>query len=384
MIGSGAVKKRPSSASMQLTSATYALDKIHQADCIEAMAKLPEKSMDMIFADPPYNLQLQGELRRPDDSQVEGVTEEWDQFSSFQAYDDFTCSWLKACRRLLKDEGTIWVIGSYHNIFRVGFIMMDLGFWILNDVIWHKTNPMPNFRGTRFQSATETMIWAKKSIGQKKYYFNYRAMKNLNDDKQMQNVWHIPICQGGERQKINGRKAHPTQKPEQLLYRVIAAATKPGHIILDPFIGTGTTAVVAKKMARRFIGFEQDAHYVEIARQRLSSVHIDPASIELLETRNRRDQPRVKFGALIESGLLSIGQRLYCQNGRYEASVKADGTLLTSEGILSIHRAAAKLQGKTSSNGWDFWHIRHLDGNLYSIDQLRQSYLARQLTLPGM
>lgn len=369
---------------MKIASATYMLDHIYHADCIEAMAQLSEKSIDMIFADPPYNLQLQGELRRPDDSQVEGVTADWDQFSSFQEYDDFTRSWLKACRRLLKDQGTIWVIGSYHNIFRVGFIMMELGFWILNDVIWHKTNPMPNFRGTRFQSATETMIWAKKSTAQKKYYFNYHAMKNLNEDKQMQNVWHIPICQGEERQKINGRKVHPTQKPEQLLYRVIAAATKPGHVILDPFMGTGTTAVVAKKMARRFIGFEQDVNYVEIAKQRLNSMRIDPAAIELFETRNRRDQPRVKFGSLIESGLLRIGQILHGQNGQFEASVKADGTLLTSEGVFSIHQAAAKLQGKTSCNGWDFWHIRQPDGHLSSIDQLRQRYLARQLTLPGM
>lgn len=360
------------------------LDTICLGDCITGMNGLPEKCVDVIFADPPYNMQLGGELRRPDNSIVDGVSDIWDKFASFEEYDRFTKSWLAAAYRVLKDEGTIWVIGSYHNIFRVGAMMMDLGFWILNDVIWHKTNPMPNFQGTRFQSATETLIWAKKTAHQKKYYFAYQAMKNLNEDRQMQNVWHIPICQGEERLKIDGRKAHSTQKPEQLLYRVIAASTKPGQIILDPFMGTGTTAAVAKRMARRFIGFERHEEYLTIARQRLKKVQPDPASIEFFETRSRREQPRVKFGALIESGLLKIGQSLYCPKGSYRALVKADGTLITDKGIFSIHAAAAQIQGKASSNGWDFWHIILTDGQKQPIDYLRQVYLARQPNLPGL
>ncbi|MHA1572026.1 MAG: DNA-methyltransferase, partial [Alphaproteobacteria bacterium] len=286
-------------------------------DCIQRLRDLPEKSVDLIFADPPYNLQLKNELWRPNLTLVDAVDDEWDQFGSFQQYDEFTKLWLGECQRVLKDTGSIWVIGSYHNIFRVGAILLDLGYWILNDVVWHKTNPMPNFRGTRFQNATETLIWAMKKKDQKKYTFNYHSMKNMNDEKQMQNVWHIPLCTGAERIKIDGKKAHSTQKPEALLYRVILSSSNRGDIVLDPFMGSGTTAAVAKRLKRDFIGIEIDENYVRIARDRLNS--IGPMLFEnlLLETPSKRNQPRVKFAKLVEVNFLRIGQTLYSRKRKH-------------------------------------------------------------------
>ncbi|MEP9411955.1 MAG: site-specific DNA-methyltransferase, partial [Candidatus Brocadia sp.] len=287
------------------------LNHIYQGNCVEVLNSLPEKSVDLIFADPPYNLQLQGELWRPNQTQVDAVDDEWDKFDDFSTYDDFTKEWLASARRVLKDDGTIWVIGSYHNIFRVGKIMMDLGFWILNDVIWYKTNPMPNFRGTRFTNATETMLWAKKSQEQKKYTFNYHVMKNLNDEKQMGNVWTIPICSGEERIKVNGKKAHSTQKPEALLYRIILSSSSVGDTVLDPFFGSGTTGAIAKKLKRNFIGIELEDKYIEVARERIDAIPTPLFEDSLLVTKSKRDEERVTFGQLIEAGYLQIGQPLY-------------------------------------------------------------------------
>jgi site-specific DNA-methyltransferase (adenine-specific)/modification methylase len=333
---------------------------------------LPAHSVDLIFADPPYNLQLQKELRRPNQTVVDAVDDSWDQFHGFSDYDAFTKAWLSEARRVLKKTGTIWVIGSYHNIFRVGKIMMDLGFWFLNDVIWHKTNPMPNFRGTRYTNATETLIWAKRSEDQKKYTFNYRAMKNLNGEKQMQNVWHIPLCTGAERIKVNGRKAHSTQKPETLLYRVILSSSNEGDIVLDPFFGTGTTGAVAKRLGRRFIGIERDEAYVQVARERIDNVEaID--NLQQLETPSVRGLPRVPFGRLIESGLLQPGQTLYDKTRTHCAVIKLDALLKCGEVTGSIHALATKLQGG-SSNGWDFWHYEDENGALHAIDMLRSRY----------
>lgn len=359
----------------KMTSSSLPLNKIINADCISGMAALPEKSVDLIFADPPYNLQLQNELKRPNLTVVDAVNDQWDKFSSFGEYDDFTGKWLSQCRRVLKDDGAIWVIGSYHNIFRVGRILMDLGYWILNDVIWHKTNPMPNFRGTRFQNATETLIWAKKSQTQKKVCFNYHGMKHLNDEKQMQNVWQIPLCTGKERVKINGKKAHSTQKPEQLLYRVINSSSEPNDVILDPFMGSGTTAAVAKKLGRRYIGFELELNFVEIAERRLRQISECLFPEELLITPSKRDQPRLKFGVLVESGDLPPGIVLYSRNRRHRGIIKADSFIQTDAGTGSIHKAGALVQNATACNGWDFWHFETESGDLKPIDELRQRYL---------
>ena len=353
-------------------SGSIPLNKIFNTDCISGMAALPEKSVDLVFADPPYNLQLQNKLQRPNLSVVDAVEDDWDKFSSFAEYDDFTSKWLTECRRILKDDGTIWVMGSYHNIFRVGRVLMDLDYWILNDVIWHKTNPMPNFRGTRFQNATETLIWAKKTEEQKKICFNYHAMKHLNDEKQMQNVWHIPLCTGKERLKINGKKAHSTQKPEQLLYRVINSSTEPNDVVLDPFMGSGTTAAVAKKLRRHYIGYELDLTYVEIAEQRLSQIPEPLLGEDALLTQSKRNQPRFKFGILVESGELSPGTILYSRNRRYRGIVKADSFIQTELGTGSIHKAGALVQGIDACNRWDFWHFETHEGNLKPIDELRK------------
>jgi site-specific DNA-methyltransferase (adenine-specific) len=350
------------------------VNQIIQGDCIEVLKTLPEKSVDLIFADPPYNLQLRNQLLRPNQTIVDGVDDEWDQFADFAAYDAFTRAWLDACRRVLKDQGAIWVIGSYHNIFRVGAIMMDLGYWVLNDVIWHKTNPMPNFRGTRFQNATETLIWAKKSVDQKKYTFHYHAMKNLNDEKQMQNVWHIPLCTGPERIKLNGKKAHSTQKPEALLYRVILSSSNPGDVVLDPFFGSGTTGAVAKQLRRAFVGIELEPDYIEIARQRIDNL-LPPRSGEAeLVTQSRRTAPRVSFGQLIEAHYLQAGQQVYSKDRSVEATVKADSQLLWNGTAGSIHRIAAIAQRKTASNGWEYWYCEDQQGQLISIDELREQY----------
>jgi site-specific DNA-methyltransferase (adenine-specific) len=364
-------KKTPASSN------TPPLDTIIHSDCVAGMESLPERCVDLVFADPPYNLQLQQELLRPDLSVVNAVRDRWDQYSSFAEYDQFTTNWLRATRRIMKDDATIWVIGSYHNIFRVGKAMMDLGFWILNDVIWYKTNPMPNFRGTRFQSATETLIWAKKSFDQKKYCFNYHAMKHLNVDKQMQNVWQIPLCTGEERIKLNGKKAHSTQKPEQLLYRIVAASSEPNDVVFDPFMGSGTTAAVAKTLGRHYLGFEKEADYVRIAEHRLARTARPLFADTLLQTKTKREQPRVKFGAIIEAGLLRVGTTLFSRNRKFSAKIKADSYLQTADITGSIHRVAAELQGLPAYNGWEYWFYEDADGNLKSIDELRAIYIAR-------
>jgi len=351
------------------------VDVIKVGDCIEQMEALPEGSIDMIFADPPYNLQLEGDLLRPNNSVVDAVNDHWDQFDSFQAYDEFTRRWLRAARRILKDNGTIWVIGSYHNIFRVGTALQDLQYWILNDVIWRKSNPMPNFRGRRFTNAHETLIWASKDKDAR-YTFNYEAMKSLNDDLQMRSDWLIPICNGGERLKNDeGEKAHPTQKPEALLYRAILSATKPGEVVLDPFFGSGTTGAVARKLGRHYIGLEREETYAKFARKRLEKVR-PIADLDLVDTPRKREQPRVPFGWLVERGLLEPGTQLYSPNKRWQAKVRADGTLITSDFKGSIHQVGAHVQGAPACNGWQFWHIKNIEGNLVPIDLLRQKLRA--------
>ncbi|WP_245863117.1 site-specific DNA-methyltransferase [Candidatus Viridilinea mediisalina] len=350
------------------------LNEIIQGSCLDLLKTLPEQSVDLIFADPPYNLQLQHELLRPNQTVVDGVADAWDQFADFAEYDHFTEQWLSACRRVLKDNGTIWVIGSYHNIFRVGKIMMDLGYWLLNDVIWHKTNPMPNFRGTRFQNATETLIWAKKSATQKKYTFHYQAMKNFNDEKQMQNVWYIPLCTGAERIKINGKKAHSTQKPEALLHRVILSSSNRGDVVLDPFSGSGTTAAVAKRLQRRYIGIEISPEYVAISQERLASLPASPVSEHELVTKSKRDAPRISFGQLIEAGYLAIGQQVFSKDRKFVATIKADAHLIWQEQSGSIHKIAALIQNRPAYNGWEYWYCESATGSFVSIDDLREQY----------
>ena len=356
------------------TKSALPLDEVIHGDCIHVLQTLPKGSADLIFADPPYNLQLQNELIRPNQTLVDAVNDNWDRFSDFQEYDRFTRAWLEACRRVLKDDGAIWVIGTYHNIFRVGSIMQDLGFWILNNVIWHKSNPMPNFRGTRFTNATETLIWAKKTQSQKRYTFNYHAMKNMNEEKQMPNVWHIPLCTGAERIKVNGEKAHSTQKPESLLYRVILASSNPGDTVLDPFFGSGTTGAVAKKLKRHYVGIEQEMDYVRVARQRIENIPPPRYDDSVLITNSKRNQPRVSFSALVEAGYLSVGQVLYAQSREYQAIIHADGTLSSGNAKGSIHKVAASLLGQTAFNGWDFWYFENANGERISIDRLREKY----------
>lgn len=346
------------------------LDTILKGDCVAALERLPDHSVDVIFADPPYNLQLNGDLHRPDQSMVNAVDDHWDQFESFQAYDAFTRAWLLACRRVLKPNGTIWVIGSYHNIFRVGASMQDLGFWMLNDIVWRKTNPMPNFRGRRFQNAHETMIWASRDQNGKSYTFNYDALKASNDDLQMRSDWLFPICTGHERLKDdNGDKIHPTQKPEALLARVLMASTKPGDVVLDPFFGSGTTGAVAKRLGRHFVGVEREQAYIDAATARIAAV--EPlGKTELTVMTGKRAEPRVAFVSLVESGLLRPGAVLSDARRRYAAIVRADGTLATNGDAGSIHRMGAKVQGLDACNGWTFWHYEE-QGSLKPIDDLR-------------
>jgi modification methylase len=356
------------------TLQTLPLNQILQGDCIEMMNSLPEKSVDLIFADPPYNLQLGGDLHRPNNTKVDACDDHWDQFDSFKAYDDFSKAWLKAARRILKDDGTIWVIGSYHNIFRVGVTLQDLGYWMLNDVIWRKTNPMPNFRGRRFTNAHETMIWCSKSE-KAKYNFNYEAMKAFNDDVQMRSDWLLPICNGGERLKDdNGDKAHPTQKPESLLYRVIMASSKPGDVVLDPFFGTGTTGAVAKKLGRNFIGLERESDYIRVAEKRIKAIK-GTVDSSLLITPTKRAAPRIPFGTLLERGLLQPGTVLTDAKGKFEAKVRADGTLTAANFRGSIHQVGAKVQEAQACNGWTFWHMEKA-GNRVCIDELREQVRA--------
>jgi modification methylase len=346
------------------------LNRILAGDCIEVMNALPENSVDLIFADPPYNLQLKGDLHRPDNSKVDAVDDDWDQFDSFRAYDEFTTEWLKGARRILKPNGAIWVIGSYHNIFRVGAALQNQGYWILNDVVWRKSNPMPNFRGKRFTNAHETMIWASKSEGAK-YTFNYEALKALNEGVQMRSDWVLPICTGHERLKNeNGDKAHPTQKPESLLHRVLVGSTNPGDVILDPFFGTGTTGAVAKMLGRNFIGIEREEAYRKVAEKRISKVR-KYDSEALAVTTGKRAEPRVPFGQLVERGMLRPGEELLSLNGRYKAKVRADGTLVGADIKGSIHQVGAKLEGAPSCNGWTYWGYKR-DGKTVPIDMLRQ------------
>jgi modification methylase len=339
-------------------------------DCVELMGWLPSGSVDMLFADPPYNLQLEGTLHRPNHSKVEGVEADWDKFRDLAAYDSFTRAWLKAARRVLKPDGTLWVIGTYHNIYRVGSILQDLDFWILNDVTWRKSNPMPNFRGRRFTNAHETLIWAARG-SESRYTFNYESMKALNDELQMRSDWLIPLCTGAERLKdTHGKKAHPTQKPEALLHRCILAATKPGELVVDPFFGTGTTGAVARRLGRDYIGFEKDADYARIARERIDAVEPckDTAAIAIT---SKRDEPRIPFGVLVEQGLLRPGEVLFDPTRRWTAKVRADGTLISAEHKGSIHQVAAAVQGAPACNGWTFWMVER-KGHAVPIDLLRQ------------
>jgi modification methylase len=334
------------------------------------MAKLPAASVDLVFADPPYNLQLQGDLKRPDDSRVDAVDDDWDKFSSFSAYDDFTRAWLTACRRLMKPSATLWVIGSYHNIFRVGAILQDLDFWILNDIVWRKSNPMPNFRGRRFTNAHETLIWAARDAAKRNYTFNYEALKAGNDDIQMRSDWLIPLCTGEERLKGgDGKKLHPTQKPETLLGRVVLAASRPDDLVLDPFCGTGTTGAVAHRLRRRFIGVERLAEYAEAAEARIAATEPLPQPA-LAEFMTARDAPRVPFSALLERGLVVPGVKLVDAKKRHRALVRADGAIALGEAVGSIHRIGALAQGLEACNGWTFWHVETPQG-LTVIDALR-------------
>jgi modification methylase len=353
---------------------TLALDVILQGDCIAEMARLPDKSVDMIFADPPYNLQLGGDLFRPEGGRVDAVDDDWDKFDSLTAYDDFTREWLAEARRILKDDGTIWVIGSYHNIYRVGALLQDADFWILNDIVWRKSNPMPNFRGTRFTNAHETLLWCAKD-GRARYTFNYRAMKALNDDLQMRSDWVLPICGGSERVKDgDGHKAHPTQKPEALLYRILLACTKPRDVVLDPFFGTGTTGAVARRLGRHWIGIERESAYVEVATTRIAStLPLDESAMQTVP--DKRTQPRVAFGLLVESGLVPAGSMLTDSKRRWTAKVCADGSLSCDGHAGSIHKVGAGLQGAPSCNGWTFWHVEEA-GDLQPLDALRQRHLS--------
>jgi modification methylase len=352
------------------------LDIILEGDCVAQMARLPDRSVDMIFADPPYNLQLGGDLFRPEGGRVDAVDDDWDKFDSLAVYDGFTRGWLEQARRVLKDDGTIWVIGSYHNIYRVGALLQDADFWILNDIVWRKSNPMPNFRGTRFTNAHETLIWCAKDE-KARYTFNYRAMKALNDDLQMRSDWLLPICAGPERLKgEDGAKAHPTQKPEALLYRILLACTKPGDVVLDPFFGTGTTGAVARRLGRRWIGIEREPAYVKVARERIdSTLPLDESAMKTVL--DKRDQPRVAFGVLVESGLVPPGTMLTDSKRRWAAAVRADGSIACETHAGSIHKVGAALQGAPSCNGWTFWHVAD-GGSLTALDALRQQHLSAQ------
>ena len=351
------------------------LDQVIVGDCIAALESLPPASVDLVFADPPYNLQLGGDLRRPDDSLVDAVDDDWDKFASFADYDAFTRAWLSACRRVLKPDGALWVIGSYHNIFRVGSILQDLGFWMLNDIVWRKANPMPNFRGRRFTNAHETLIWAARGE-RSKYTFHYEALKGGNDDLQMRSDWYLPLCTGDERLKgADGAKVHPTQKPEALLARVLLSASNPGDVVLDPFFGTGTTGAVAKALGRHFVGIERDQVYAKAARERIAAV--TPLPPEAFATApSKRSEPRVPFLSLIEAGLIRAGESVTDERRRHRATVRADGTLMLGPAVGSIHKVGALAQGLPACNGWTFWHVERA-GELTLLDTLRAEFRTR-------
>ena len=344
-------------------------NKIVNGNSLEVLKKIPNKTFNLIFADPPYNLQIGEKLKRPDDSKVNGVNDKWDKFDNFESYDEFTSRWLLECKRILKKDGTIWVIGSYHNIFRVGSKIQDMGFWILNDVIWNKNNPMPNFRGTRFTNAHETLIWASKNENSK-YTFNYQSLKCLNDDLQMRSTWNLPICNGNERLKNNGKKLHSTQKPEALLHRIILASSNKNDFVLDPFLGSGTTAVVSKKLGRNYLGIEKEKKYFEAAEKRIKNTKL--IENELLDTlQNNRSKPRIPFGSLVEMGVIKPGTEIYDQKKKINAKILVDGSIKYQQSEGSIHKIAAKILGAESCNGWTFWHYKS-GKSLKPIDELRQ------------
>jgi DNA modification methylase len=364
-----------------MTLGNYAINTIHQGDCIEILRQLPDNSVDLIFADPPYNLQLQAQLYRPDQSRVDAVDDDWDKFESNETYDKFSYEWLKECHRILKNTGTIWVIGTYHNIFRLGTILQNLNFWLLNDVIWVKTNPMPNFKGTRFNNAHETLIWAAKNKTAS-YTFHYKAMKTANDDLQMRSDWYLPICQGKERIKINGQKAHSTQKPAQLLQRIILATSNVGDIVLDPFFGSGTTGAVAKRLGRNFFGIERETDYIAVANQRINE--IVPLDKHLLAYEIEKMPPKVPFANLIEKDLIKIGEFLFSKDKQNKAVVNANASLTYQEEIEthtgSIHKISAKILRKETNNGWLFWYVER-QGALINIDELRKEYIKKYINL---
>ena len=350
------------------------LNTIVNSSVSEILKTIPSKTFDLVFADPPYNLQIGKKLKRPDDSKVNGVNDKWDRFKNFEHYDNFCKEWLSECKRILKDNGTIWVIGSYHNIFRIGYHIQNMDYWILNDVIWKKNNPMPNFRGTRFTNAHETLIWASKNR-KSKYTFNYQSLKCLNDDLQMRSDWTLPICNGSERIKKNGKKVHSTQKPESLLHRVLLASTNKGDFVFDPFIGTGTTAVVAKKMGRNYFGIEKEKKYFKTAQQRLDkTIKIEDHYLDTIK--NNKSKPRIPFGTLVEMGIIEPGMKIFDQKKKINAKIMADGSIKCNESVGSIHKVAAKIIGTESCNGWTYWHY-NLDGALIPIDNLRQKLIAK-------
>ena len=348
---------------------TKLLNKIVNGDSLKILKTIPNKTFDLVFADPPYNLQIGKKLKRPDDSKVNGVNDKWDRFESFNDYDNFCKKWLKECKRVLKDNGSIWVIGTYHNIFRLGYHMQNIGFWILNDVIWKKNNPMPNFRGTRFTNAHETLIWASKNK-KSKYTFNYQSLKCLNDDLQMRSDWTLPICNGSERVKKNGKKVHSTQKPESLLLRILLASTNKNDFVFDPFLGTGTTAVVAKKLGRNYFGIEREKKYFNTAKQRLEkTIKIEDHYLDTIK--NNKSKPRIPFGSLVELGIVKPGMSIFDHKKKVNAKIMADGSIKYKNSEGSIHKMAAKIIGTESCNGWTFWHYNN-NGSILPIDNLRQ------------
>src|SRR5947208_2309681 len=374
------VRASPKSEAMASRKpAGKAAETIILGDCVAEMAKLPDRSVDLVFADPPYNLQLGGELLRPDNSRVDSVDDEWDKYADFALYDTFTHAWLKAARHVLRPEGTLWVIGSYHNIFRIGTALQDEGFWLLNDIVWRKSNPMPNFKGKRFTNAHETLIWAARDRKTKRYTFNYDSLKELNEGIQMRSDWLIPLCTGAERLKgEDGKKAHPTQKPESLLFRCLMAASNPGDTILDPFFGTGTTGAVARRLGRHYVGLERDPTYAALARKRIAEI-VPLQAEDVANKPSKRSEPRIAFGVLIEAGLLHPGTMLVDPSGRHRARVRADGTLSSSNALGehrgSIHQVGAAVQGAPACNGWTFWHVE-VEGARRPIDHLRQQVRA--------